>query len=112
MPGEEKVSSNVRDHLANERTFLAWLRTAVAVMALGFVVAKFGVNYVGFSVILGVGLIAMGAVMQILALSRYSMNQRRIDAGSYAPSKGLETSFSIVVLLIALLLAVYLALSA
>jgi putative membrane protein len=29
------------DHTANERTFLAWVRTAIAVMAFGFLVAKF-----------------------------------------------------------------------
>lgn len=29
------------DHAANERTFLAWVRTAIAVMAFGFLVAKF-----------------------------------------------------------------------
>ena len=29
------------DHAANERTFLAWVRTAIAIMAFGFVVAKF-----------------------------------------------------------------------
>src|SRR5271154_5651941 len=29
------------DHAANERTFLAWVRTAIAVMAFGFVIEKF-----------------------------------------------------------------------
>lgn len=33
----------LRDHLANERTFLAWLRTGITIIALGFVVAKFGI---------------------------------------------------------------------
>ena len=37
MSGELRVS----DYLANERTFLAWIRTRMAVMNLGFVVAKF-----------------------------------------------------------------------
>ncbi len=32
---------NRRDHMANERTFLAWIRTSVGVMAFGFVVEKF-----------------------------------------------------------------------
>ena len=32
---------NFADHLANERTFLAWVRTAIAVMAFGFIVEKF-----------------------------------------------------------------------
>jgi len=32
---------DLKDHLANERTFLAWLRTSIALMAFGFVVMKF-----------------------------------------------------------------------
>jgi len=32
---------NFSDHSANERTFLAWVRTSVAVMAFGFIVEKF-----------------------------------------------------------------------
>ncbi|HET8995258.1 MAG TPA: DUF202 domain-containing protein, partial [Acetobacteraceae bacterium] len=32
---------NFSDHAANERTFLAWIRTAIAIMAFGFLVAKF-----------------------------------------------------------------------
>ena len=35
-------STRTREHLANERTLLAWVRTAVALMGLGFVVARFG----------------------------------------------------------------------
>lgn len=35
-------TGEVRDHLANERTMLAWVRTSIAIMALGFVVARFG----------------------------------------------------------------------
>jgi len=33
---------NRRVHLANERTFLAWIRTSIGIMAFGFVVEKFG----------------------------------------------------------------------
>lgn len=44
-----KDDDRVRDHLANERTFLAWLRTGVAAMGLGVVIAKLryilGSNY-------------------------------------------------------------------
>lgn len=39
--GADGPSGNrARDHLANERTYLAWLRTALAVVALGAVLAK------------------------------------------------------------------------
>jgi len=36
------TSKKVSDHLANERTFLAWVRTGIAVMAFGFVIERFG----------------------------------------------------------------------
>ena len=36
-----KIVINPSDHLANERTFLAWIRTSIAIMAFGFVVVKF-----------------------------------------------------------------------
>lgn len=39
--GRRDQADRARDHLANERTYLAWLRTAVNVMVLGLVVAKF-----------------------------------------------------------------------
>jgi len=32
---------NFREHAANERTFLAWVRTAIAVMAFGFLIERF-----------------------------------------------------------------------
>ena len=32
------------DHLANERTFLAWIRTSISIIVFGFVVAKFGIT--------------------------------------------------------------------
>lgn len=38
VPDDRKAT----EHLANERTFLAWVRTSIAVVSLGFVVAKFG----------------------------------------------------------------------
>src|ERR1700680_2185146 len=39
--GISKMIKNFGDHSANERTFLAWVRTAIAVMAFGFIVEKF-----------------------------------------------------------------------
>ncbi len=39
----ENGNRKVSDHLANERTYLAWVRTGITVIALGFVVSKFGI---------------------------------------------------------------------
>lgn len=41
QPYSGKPTINPSDHLANERTFLAWVRTSIALMGFGFVVVKF-----------------------------------------------------------------------
>lgn len=41
MPEEKSINhrkKNTRVHLANERTFLSWIRTSIGIMAFGFVV--------------------------------------------------------------------------
>ena len=44
---------NRRVHMANERTFLAWIRTGIGIMAFGFVVEKFALFTKQMSFILG-----------------------------------------------------------
>jgi len=38
---EKNLIDRSREHLANERTFLAWIRTSIALMGFGFVIVKF-----------------------------------------------------------------------
>ena len=42
MP-ENSNPNRARDHLANERTFLAWVRTGVATIVFGFAVGRFSI---------------------------------------------------------------------
>ena len=42
-PAGERPSADLRDYLAEERTFLAWIRTGLTLMGFGFVVARFGI---------------------------------------------------------------------
>lgn len=86
---------NFSDHSANERTFLAWVRTSVAVMAFGFIVEKFdlfleiaapsltgrtlsipGQKFGNFA---GLALIILGTAMVILAAVRFVANARAIE---------------------------------
>lgn len=89
---------NYTDHAANERTFLAWVRTAIAVMAFGFLVARFNVflriaaqsmtaggartvvvHTGSFADVAGLTVIAAGAVMVVLAAVRFMRTRRAID---------------------------------
>jgi putative membrane protein len=88
----------VRDHLANERTLLAWQRTALAMVGLGFVVDRFafqgeaGEGLAG--TLLGMVLILAGALAAIVGVWRYLTVERQIDTGSYRPAVVVHLVFS------------------
>ena len=115
-----------RDHLANERTFLAWIRTSIGIMAFGFVVEKFAffikkLSYffgksnvveapptsIGYSSIFGIALVAMGALMGILAFVRYKKVEREIDEDTYKPSVILDILVAMGILAIGIFLVIY-----
>ena len=111
------------DHLANERTYLAWIRTGIAIIALGFVVARFGLFLreispvaqsalpIHFSSAIGVALVVIGGLMELMALRRYVRNQERIRRRSYEPTALVETVFSVAIFLFAVLIVAYLLLT-
>ena len=84
------------DHAANERTFLAWVRTAIAVMAFGFLVERFDLflQIAGQTIarralsptgqlvgnISGLILIGLGAGMMVLAIVRFRRMTTEIDS--------------------------------
>lgn len=65
--------SRTREHLANERTYLAWLRTSIAMMALGLAVAKFGSRNVVYAFSAGGLLIGAAIAVFGYATFRYCM---------------------------------------
>lgn len=90
VPPEHHAS----DFLANERTFLAWIRTSVAVISLGFAVAKFDAwlrqmqhlngsapAQPGWSQPMGIAMIVLGGLLPILAAWRYHVVNRQIERG-------------------------------
>ncbi len=82
------------DHSANERTFLAWVRTGIAVMAFGFLVEKFNLflTYLAQAAghpavaphglvhaeVLGVLMLLAGVLVLVLATARFAVNRARI----------------------------------
>lgn len=120
------VSRKVSDHLANERTFLAWIRTGLATITFGFVVERFGlvvreldpktrslfVLSFHASSLVGFALIVTGVIMLLFALIKFLQNRRSIDAEQFHPSVGFAIVLTILTSMIGGLLAVYLLLSA
>jgi len=126
---EAKKPAKVGDsrvHMANERTFLAWIRTSIGIMAFGFVVEKFALfikklSYFfgkaniseaspdawGYSTIFGIGLVAMGALMGLLAFIRYRKVEREIDEDTYRPSLLLDIMVAMAILAIGIFLVFY-----
>jgi putative membrane protein len=105
-----------RVYLAAERTLLAWIRTGLAMMGFGFVVARFGLflrevqaSHVGElvraphgSLWFGTGLVLMGVTVHILAALQYMCFVDRLRKGTWSP---LHASLSGIAVAIALALA-------
>ena len=123
-PARPPNPNELRDHLANERTLLAWARTAITIMALGFVIAKFGIlvrevrglshaaqEAVHFSALFGAALACTGAVALAFAAAGFVRVKRGIDRQevSFSPTVGLVVAA--VLTIVGLLLAVYLLVS-
>jgi putative membrane protein len=98
--------SRIRDHLANERTYLAWMRTAIALMGFGVVIVRLRAFQTPLSAIPGsgwkLGLIfsIVGLVTVILSTLHYFSSRYNIDAGTYEPADRWVIAFSITVTLL------------
>jgi len=110
VPEEKRAT----EYLANERTFLAWIRTSIAVISLGFVIGRFAVwfrrmtpgneskpEHVGASLMVGVAMMALGALLAILAVRRYNVVNRAIDEGRVKADRGLVILVTVLVVLLA-----------
>jgi putative membrane protein len=91
-PGQK---AGLSDYLAAERTFLAWIRTGLALMGFGFVVARFGLfleqiqafravasqKSYGLSLWFGTALILAGVLLNVFAGSHHLRLVRKLDGG-------------------------------
>ena len=115
------------EYLANERTFLAWVRTSIAIISLGFVVSKFSVwlrelavhldpqahmGKTGASLPIGVTMMAFGGFLAVLAARRYWVVNRAIDCGKVRADHGLIITITAMIVLLALAMIFYMLLAA
>lgn len=117
------------DHSANERTYLAWVRTAISVMAFGFLLERFDIFllftsraavtatkvaeglHTRASQWLGLGLLLVGALMIVGATFRFYRNRRLIesvDSSMYGDS-WVARAMAVLLVLMAIFLTVYVA---
>ncbi|MEO1621899.1 MAG: DUF202 domain-containing protein [Cyanobacteria bacterium J06632_3] len=93
--------SRQREHQANERTFLAWLRTSISLIGFGFAIARFGLFLQQLeefgtdnaataflnSRLIGIGLVGFGVLSILLASWRFNQAFNQIENGRYRPNR-------------------------
>ncbi len=115
------------DHAANERTFLAWVRTAIAVMAFGFLIERFDLfikfatpqlaqqqfapHGQAFANAAGLAFIVLGVAMIALAGFRFVKTAKDIESDNEVPSPGDRLDLALAVLLGLLGVALFLYMS-
>lgn len=117
---DAKRPSHATDHLANERTFLAWIRTSLAMIGLGFAVAKFGtwLRELGGaapqaaetarstrSMVVGILLIATGGLFAIIAAWRHREVANQIEQGDVRSATTTVTAVTVILLIVVAIVA-------
>lgn len=92
-PHRPESNTEIREHLANERTLLAWVRTGVGLISVGFVVERAGALVAGASghegtaaasEVFGLALVTLGCLALVLGAKQFFDNRRMIRQGVFA----------------------------
>jgi len=118
---ESSNPNRARDHLANERTFLAWVRTGAAIVVFGFAIGRFAiamrqltalsghpVRTAGLSVWMGAGSILAGVVLVMAGMVRYRKTKAQLESGTFEPAGFVVDIVTILTVVFGLVLAGYL----
>src|ERR1051326_2354056 len=122
VTGDDNPNPNrARDHLANERTFLAWVRTGAAIVIFGFAIGRFSIalrqlssleghplRRSAISVWMGASSIVLGVMLVVAGLVRYRKTRVRLDQGTFEPAGVVLDLVTTLTVLFGLVLAGYL----
>lgn len=111
-------ANHAAEFLANERTFLAWVRTSIAVITLGFAVTKVDAmmhavgrvpsrHGVGWSTSMGIAMIVVGGLLPVLAAWRYHVVNRQIERGWVKGDRTLVVLVTVLVVALATAFVAY-----
>lgn len=84
---QPNLGSAARDHLANERTFLAWVRTSIATTALGVALEHIKADGQPNTPILGMAFIVGGIITLVYGTARYFQVRRQIATGYFGSAR-------------------------
>ncbi|HEX4578070.1 MAG TPA: DUF202 domain-containing protein [Edaphobacter sp.] len=98
---DKPAEQDPRVYFAAERTFLAWIRTGLGLMGIGFAVSRFGLflrqlsatesqlhtRTTGLSLWSGVALVALGVIVNLSAVLRHYQLIRELSSGTWQPGR-------------------------
>ena len=100
---DKPVEQDPRVYFAAERTFLAWIRTGLALMGIGFAVSRFGlflrqvtaaeshlptnIHTTGLSLWSGVALVALGVIVTLSSALRHIQLVHQLSSGTWQPGR-------------------------
>ncbi|MDR0138678.1 DUF202 domain-containing protein [Metabacillus idriensis] len=113
---KKTVSSNyIQQHLANERTYLAWIRTSIAIIGIGFLMTNIHFTFLSKlssladTITMGTGIVSIISGIAIVLFSTYDYlkKMKQIDAQTFEPSKNIVIFLSFIILVFILGFAFY-----
>jgi putative membrane protein len=126
---EEDSSERLQQYLANQRTFLSWVRTSIALIGLGFAIERFGLFLQQFrliadpdtagnaaasataheySALVGIGMIVIGTGLIIYALKNYLDSNKTIASGRYMPKNAIVYTASATIIGLGIIMIIFL----
>ena len=120
----DSPQNDPRVYFAAERTFLAWIRTGLGLMGVGFAVSRFGLFLREFtatehtpiqtstthSVITGAALVALGVIINIASVINHLSTIKKLAAGTWQPGQPSRTAIALAIILalLGIAMAIYL----